>query len=194
MISAFRSIQPSLKRKLEWNRAGAPCTAAKCIYSTWRDGGYASAQGTSMATPHISGVAALLVARGYRNTEILPRLRSTADDVGVLRVNAARAVGTVSAKKTTTPGTSSGSGGGSTRPATTPGVNPRTSASGTPGLPPGLSPMPLSTSSQKGTLGLQGLASPPASGPPSRVAYISVATGFAMLAGAGYVGRLLRTH
>ena len=27
LISAFRSIQPSLKRKLEWNRAGAPSSA-----------------------------------------------------------------------------------------------------------------------------------------------------------------------
>jgi subtilisin family serine protease len=146
-----------------------------------------------MATPHISGVAALLLARGYKNTQVLPRLRSTADDVnGILRVNAARAVGSVAGVKTTKPRARSGSGDGSARPSATSSRG-TSSPSGSP-LPDGVIPMPVSTSSQRSTLMLEAAGVPPVSGPPGRPVVISVATGFAMLAGAGFVGRLLRAN
>ncbi len=63
--------------------------------------GYAAFAGTSMATPFVSGVAALLAGKGLTNQQIVERLTSTADDLGVPgrdplyghgRVNAARAV------------------------------------------------------------------------------------------------------
>ncbi len=87
------------------NRGSSACTASTCVYSTWKDGAYASIQGTSMAAPHVSGIAALLLARGYAKSEVRSRLLSTADNVnGILRVNAARAVG--SAGSTSSPKTS----------------------------------------------------------------------------------------
>ena len=70
------------------------CATTTCIFSSWTGGGYALNQGTSMATPHVSGIAALLFARGYSNAQIRQRLAATADTVGgILRVNASRAVG-----------------------------------------------------------------------------------------------------
>ena len=78
------------------NSGPQACAPSTCVFSTWIDG-YASAEGTSMATPHVAGIAALLLARGYRESQILARLSSTADEVeGILRVNAARAVGSAS--------------------------------------------------------------------------------------------------
>jgi serine protease len=73
------------------------CTDPTCILSTWMNNGYALDQGTSMAAPHISGVAALLLSEGYTNAQAVARINNTADMVsGVPRVNAARAVGATS--------------------------------------------------------------------------------------------------
>jgi len=87
-------------------------TCGDGILSTWlrsepRNGpcdpedGYAFAGGTSMATPMVSGVAALLASQGLSNEEIVERILATADDLGAPgkdpiygagRVNALKAV------------------------------------------------------------------------------------------------------
>lgn len=56
------------------------------IPSTWKGGGYATISGTSMATPHVSGVAALALQQNPVATpaEIRSLLTSTADDLGPL--------------------------------------------------------------------------------------------------------------
>jgi thermitase len=85
-----------------WVDISAPGTA---IYSTWLSG-YHNNQGTSMATPFICGVAALLLSKNptWGQTEVKSRLENTADPIDALnpgfegklgkgRLNAAKALG-----------------------------------------------------------------------------------------------------
>ncbi|MDQ3745481.1 MAG: S8 family serine peptidase [Acidobacteriota bacterium] len=77
----------------------------KEILSTWLDGGYEEHSGTSMATPFVAGVAALVlsVEPNLSVKELRERLLGTVDKLDSLqgkvvtggRVNAARAVGAV---------------------------------------------------------------------------------------------------
>lgn len=64
-------------------------TSSKGIYSTWGyynegvvNSSYSYMSGTSMAAPHVSGVAALLLAEGVNPSNIKGRLISTAVDLG----------------------------------------------------------------------------------------------------------------
>jgi subtilisin family serine protease len=51
--------------------------------TTYRGGGYRSASGTSLASPHVAGTAALVIASGVSsNTAVRDRLLTTADDLG----------------------------------------------------------------------------------------------------------------
>ena len=52
------------------------------VLSTWNDGGYMELAGTSQATPHVSGVAALLVSKGLRGQAAVRRILDTATDAG----------------------------------------------------------------------------------------------------------------
>jgi subtilisin len=53
------------------------------ILSTYNDGDTATLSGTSMACPHVSGAAGMLMATGYSNTEARERLCNEAEDIGL---------------------------------------------------------------------------------------------------------------
>jgi subtilisin len=53
------------------------------IYSTVPDGSYDTLSGTSMASPHVAGAGALLVAAGESNTKARDTLTSSAEDLGL---------------------------------------------------------------------------------------------------------------
>jgi hypothetical protein len=52
------------------------------VLSTYNDGGYVEMAGTSQATPHVAGVAALLVSLGVRGQAAVDRIFATAKDAG----------------------------------------------------------------------------------------------------------------
>jgi thermitase len=82
-----------------WVEVAAPGSS---IYSTWINSGYNTISGTSMATPHVAGLAGLLASQGRTNTQIRDQICSTANRIAGTgtywtcgRINAAAAVGTV---------------------------------------------------------------------------------------------------
>jgi len=94
-------------KRAKWSSTGPAVELAAPgvgIYSTYKDGGYTTYSGTSMAAPHVAGTAALVWATnsGWTNDAVRAQLKNTADDLGVTGwdsefgyglVNAAEAAG-----------------------------------------------------------------------------------------------------
>jgi thermitase len=82
----------------DWVKVAAPGVN---IYSTVLDGTYAYMSGTSMATPHVSGVAALIWSRfpDMTRDQVWAQLQYTADDLGAPGFDVYYGFGRVNARK-----------------------------------------------------------------------------------------------
>jgi len=73
-------------RRASWSNYGPQIELAApgvSIYSTYKNGSYATMSGTSMACPHVTGAAALAWASGLTtNRAVRSKLQTTADDLG----------------------------------------------------------------------------------------------------------------
>ena len=99
------------------------------IYSTV-PGGYASYSGTSMASPHVAGTVALIIASGIsNNNEVRTMLQTTADDLGATGKDIQYGYGIVNAYEAVLPPLATGSIQGTV----TDGANPMVGATVTDG-------------------------------------------------------------
>ena len=78
------------------------------INSSWIGGGYARLSGTSMASPHVAGVAALVIASGVdSNEDVRRQLIDTTDDLGAAGRDTHFGYGLVDANDAVVPGNAS---------------------------------------------------------------------------------------
>lgn len=90
------------------NKTTSACRAAECVTSTWQNNAYISIVGTSMATPHVAGVAALVLAQNptFTAEQLRTCLLSSADPIstdrpiGGKRLNAYNALNACSESNT----------------------------------------------------------------------------------------------
>lgn len=94
----------------------AACAKSTCILSTEPKGGYALREGTSMAAPHVSGAAALLLAQDPKRgrADVLTTLRESARSLSGVRyglVDAEAALRLRARRGSTSPAASDGTNG-----------------------------------------------------------------------------------
>jgi subtilisin family serine protease len=97
-------------------------TAGEGVLSAYPPAGYAELSGTSQATPHVSGVAALLVACGLRGQNAVRRMLATARDLGTPGQDVTYGSGLVDARAAVAGLDCRGAGGSTTGGGGTPGT------------------------------------------------------------------------
>jgi subtilisin family serine protease len=114
--STSSDVRSSFSNYGSWVEAAAPGSS---IYSTWLNSGYNTISGTSMATPHVAGLAGLLASSGSSTAQIKERICTTSDKIagtGSLwtcgRINARAAVGGDRPPPPPPPGTNAMANGG----------------------------------------------------------------------------------
>ena len=171
------------------NPSGSSCQSNDPIVSTWWSGSsqYGAGCGTSMAVAHVSGVAALLRAKGYSSTAAASRIIATARDLGASgwdsgtgygRVDAAAAVGTASAPPPARPA----------KPAPKKSAPPKKVTAATSPTPRATAPRSTVTPTPSASpTGLLLAATFPSENPPApRRTLVMIATAMAMLVGVSH--------
>ncbi|MGH2785246.1 MAG: S8 family serine peptidase [Actinomycetota bacterium] len=171
------------------NATTGACQPNDPVVSTWWDNGsgYGAGCGTSMAVAHVSGLAALLRAKGYSSTGAASRIVATARDLGSAgwdshtgygRIDAAAAVGAASAPPPANP----------PKPTPKKSVPPnKVAAAATPtpsGILPGAAASPTPAPSSTGLLLAATL--PAGDAPAPRKTLVTIATAMAMLVGVAH--------
>jgi subtilisin family serine protease len=110
------------------------CTSqpALCVLSTYAGGKYSMLQGTSMATPHVTGALALLLSRGVSRQQAVDTLLGTANKAAASWCGCSGRLDVAAAVATTGSAPTSGGGGTTTPPASSAPTTARTGSTAAP--------------------------------------------------------------
>ena len=83
VLASYSNWGPGLDISAPGGNCYSNTSAEGCIYSAYMGGGYAYMQGTSMAAPQVTGVAAIVASKtGLTGAALRSRIEGSADDLG----------------------------------------------------------------------------------------------------------------
>ncbi|MEK6798364.1 MAG: S8 family serine peptidase [Planctomycetota bacterium] len=86
LFASDRTIPPTAPWRSNWGPETDLCAPGDAIFSTWTGNSFTTLSGTSMATPHVAGVAALLMSfvPTLSDTDVADILLATSEDKGAI--------------------------------------------------------------------------------------------------------------